>query len=42
MNGTEIKAKLKEAKDLIPYYIWMLSNKSKDFDKININYGDKI
>ena len=33
---------LKEAMDLMPYYIWMLSDKSKDFDKINLNYGDKI
>ena len=33
---------LKEVKELMPYYIWMLSENSNDSSKIHIEYGDEL
>ena len=33
---------LKEVKELMPYYIWMLSENSNDSSEIHIEYGDQL
>ena len=33
---------LKEVKELMPYYIWMLSENSNDSSEIHIEYGDEL
>ena len=33
---------LKEVKELMPYYIWMLSENSNDSIDIHIEYGDEL